>query len=411
MVKFSRHKLSNGLIVLIIPDDSTPFVTVNVTYNVGARDENPERTGFAHLFEHLMFSGSQHAPKFDTPLEQAGASNNAFTSNDLTNYYDIIPRENLDIALWLESDRMAFLNVNARNLEIQRKVVIEEFKERYLNQPYGSAWHHLRALAYKKHPYQWPTIGKNIEQIATASLEDVQTFYKKFYQPNNAIITLAGNVTDDDVPLVEKYFKDLESGDKYERNLPQEPEQKTARRLEVIEQVPIDALYIAFHMPGKNNEGYYECDLISDLLSNGESSRLYLNLVKQKELFSDLSAFILGSFDPGLLVITGKPQDGVSSETAEQAIWDQLEALIQDPPSQDELQKVKNKVEANLTYQLIEPMNQALNLAFFELIGGAELLNEEAERYQKVTLDSLQHWSKKILKKENSNTLWIKSKA
>lgn len=407
MLAFDTFNLDNGLKVIISPDHSTPFVVVNVIYDVGARDEDPKRTGFAHLFEHLMFAGSKHAPSFDKPLERAGATNNAFTSNDVTNYYDIIPRENLETALWLESDRMSFLNVNEKSLEVQRKVVIEEFKERYLNKPYGQAWHELRSMAYHSHPYQWPTIGRTVKEIEEASLEDVQAFYNKFYHPNNAVLTLCGNISMDDKPLIEKWFGSLEAGPSYQRNLPQEKEQTEERRNQVEDNVPIQSVYIAFPMPGRGQDGYYACDLLSDLLSNGKSARLHQELVKQQQTFTEINAFVLGSFDPGLFVITGKPNDNVSQTDAEQAIWEVLEKIKAELPEDKELQKVKNKVEANLIYQLIEPTYQALNLAFFELMGNAEGVNHEHEKYQAVSLKEIESVANQLFKKEKSNTLWI----
>ena len=334
MIEFDRFTLDNGLKVLLHTDETTPFVVVNVTYDVGARDENQNRTGFAHLFEHLMFGGSKHAPSFDKPLELAGATNNAFTSNDVTNYYEVIPRENMETAFWLESDRMSFLNINEKSLSVQRKVVIEEFKERYLNKPYGEAWHYLRDMAYKTHAYQWPTIGKTVDHIEEASLQDVQQFYQRFYHPNNAILTLCGNISLKDRPIIEKWFGDLQQGEPYHRDLPQETEQASARRKKVHADVPVDSIHIGFHMPGRGDDGYYACDLLSDVLSNGKSARLHQNLVKKKNIFSEINAFITGSFDPGLFVITGKPADGVQRDEAEQAIWDQLEELKQIVPKE-----------------------------------------------------------------------------
>ncbi len=409
MLQFKRVQLSNGLTVILNSDEHSPFVVVNVTYNVGAKDEEPNKTGLAHLFEHLMFSGSKNAPHYDKPLEIAGASNNAFTNNDLTNYYVVIPRENIETALWLESDRMSYLNVDQKKFEVQQKVVIEEFKERYLNKPYGTSWHYLRQMAYSTHPYQWPTIGKTIEQIEAFTLEDIKEFYAKYYNPSNAILTLTGKVDESDLPLVEKWFGSLPAGTAYKRNLNSEPKQSEARRLDLYEDVPLNSIYMAFHMPGKNQPGYFECDLLSDILSNGSSSRLYQQLVKKQALFSDLSAYILGSFDPGLFIITGKPHEGVSKPEAESAIWNQLDLLQSEPPSEQELQKVKNKVEANLVYQLIEPLNQAINLAFFELIGDATDLNKEQEKYQAVSLNQLTNQASHLFTKENSNTLWINS--
>lgn len=407
MIQFDRFVLENGLKVIIHEDQSTPFVVVNITYNVGARDENEHRTGFAHLFEHLMFGGSDHAPSFDKPLELAGATNNAFTNTDITNYYDVIPKENLETALWLESDRMQFLTINEKSLEVQRKVVIEEFKERYLNQPYGETWHYLRDLAYKQHPYRWPTIGLTIDHIADATLEDVQNFYHQFYTPNNAILTLAGNITTEEAkPLVEKWFSSLKKGKEYHRTIPPEPKQTEARRMVKEINAPQNSIHIAFHMPAKGKEDYYECDLISDILGNGESARLNQALVKDQKLFSEVSAYILGSFENGLLVISGKPMPETSLEDAENAIWKEIDRLTSEPPSEIEFQKVKNKVESQLIFQLMEPMYKALNLSFSELLGDANEANKEGEYYQNVTLEQFSKSVKQRLVKENSNTLW-----
>ena len=407
MIAFEKFTLSNGLRVIVHEDNSTPFVVVNVTYDVGARDEHENRTGFAHLFEHLMFGGSKHAPIFDQPLELAGATNNAFTNNDITNYYEVIPRENIETALWLESDRMHYLTINENSLAVQKKVVVEEFKERYLNQPYGQTWHYLRDLVYQSHPYKWPTIGLTTSHISEASLEDVQYFYDRFYHASNAILTLAGNITIADAKqLVEKWFGDLPEGSKNERSILPEPTQTEARRKLVEEAIPSNSIHIAFPMPARNEQGYYECDLISDILGNGESARLKQALVKEQQLFSSIDAYILGSFENGLFVIAGKPLEQTSIAEAEQAIWQQIELLFEQPPSKEELQKVQNKVEANLTYQLMEPMYKALNLAFYEIMGNADDVNLEQQRYQAVTKESFLAVAKQLFRKENSNTLW-----
>ena len=407
MIAFNRFTLSNGLRVLVHEDNSTPFVVVNLTYDVGAKDEHPNRTGFAHLFEHLMFGGSQHAPNFDQPLELAGATNNAFTNNDITNYYEVIPRENIETALWLESDRMQYLTINDKSLSIQQMVVIEEFKERYLNKPYGKTWHYLRDLAYTQHPYRWPTIGLTTEHIAEARLSDVKQFYERYYQPSNAVLTLAGNITFEEAKqLATKWFGDLENKHTYRRNLVPEPRQTEARRLEITDEVPADSVHIAFHMPGRNKEGYYECDLISDVLGSGESSRLQQSLVKEKKLFSSVDAYILGSFENGLFIINGRLSNGVNKERAEEEIWKAINEIKEKPPDTKELQKVQNKVEANLTYQLMEPMHKALNLAFYEIMGDANDVNHEAKHYQAVTQDSFEHVAAELFRRENSNTLW-----
>ena len=407
MIQFNRFQLKNGLTVLVHHDDATPFVVVNLTYKVGAKHEDESRTGFAHLFEHLMFGGSKNAPVFDRPLELAGAINNAFTNNDITNYYEMIPKENLEVALWLESDRMNNLLINENSLNVQRKVVIEEFKERYLNKPYGETWHYLRELAYKEHPYKWPTIGKTVQHIEEASLEDVQEFYNRFYSPNNAILTLAGDITEIEAQrLVEKYFGHISATETEKNEILPEPKQQEARTKTVVADVPANCIYMAFHMPARGEENYYECDLISDVLSNGESARLFQHLVKEQQLFSSMNAYILGSFENGLFVITGHLADGVNQEQAEQAIWEQINLLIKNPPTAEELQKVKNKVEANLTYQLMSVMNKALNLAFYEVMGNAEDVNFEQEKYQAVTVESFHKVAQQLFKKENSNTLW-----
>ena len=407
MIAFNRFTLSNGLRVLVHEDNSTPFVVVNLTYDVGAKDEHPNRTGFAHLFEHLMFGGSQHAPNFDQPLELAGATNNAFTNNDITNYYEVIPRENIETALWLESDRMQYLTINDKSLSIQQMVVIEEFKERYLNKPYGKTWHYLRDLAYTQHPYRWPTIGLTTEHIAEARLSDVKQFYERYYQPSNAVLTLAGNITFEEAKqLATKWFGDLENKHTYRRNLVPEPRQTEARRLEITDEVPADSVHIAFHMPARNKQGYYECDLISDVLGSGESSRLQQSLVKEKKLFSSVDAYILGSFENGLFIINGRLSNGVNKERAEEEIWKAINEIKEKPSGTKELQKVQNKVEANLTYQLMEPMHKALNLAFYEIMGDANDVNHEAKHYQAVTQDSFEHVAAELFRRENSNTLW-----
>lgn len=407
MIAFNRFTLSNGLRVLVHEDNSTPFVVVNLTYDVGAKDEHPNRTGFAHLFEHLMFGGSQHAPNFDQPLELAGATNNAFTNNDITNYYEVIPRENIETALWLESDRMQYLTINDKSLSIQQMVVIEEFKERYLNKPYGKTWHYLRDLAYTQHPYRWPTIGLTTEHIAEARLSDVKQFYERYYQPSNAVLTLAGNITFEEAKqLATKWFGDLENKHTYRRDLVPEPRQTEARRLEITDEVPADSVHIAFHMPARNKQGYYECDLISDVLGSGESSRLQQSLVKEKKLFSSVDAYILGSFENGLFIINGRLSNGVNKERAEEEIWNAVNEIKEKPPGAKELQKVQNKVEANLTYQLMEPMHKALNLAFYEIMGDANDVNHEAKHYQAVTQDSFEHVAAELFRRENSNTLW-----
>ncbi len=405
MINFKKFTLANGLRVIVHEDKTTPFVVVNIMYDVGARDEDPCRTGFAHLFEHLMFGGSKNAPEFDRPLELAGAKNNAFTSNDVTNYYDVVPRENLETALWLESDRMKFLDINERTLAVQQKVVIEEFKEHYLNPPYGKVWHLLRDTAYKTHPYRWPTIGLNTEHIAEASLEDVQDFYHKHYNPNQAVLVLTGNISLSDAEtLSEKWFGSLTNTGSYTRNLPKENEQITERRITQKANVPLDALYMAFPMVNRTDRNYHRFDLLSDVLSNGKSSRLHLSLVKEQRLFSNINAYITGSIDNGLFIIEGKVMKGTGIERAEKAVWDELEK-VKTGITAKEAEKVKNKVEANLTYNRMSNMNKAVDLAFFELLGDACLINDEMEKYAEVSLDDMQNIAAKDLVSSKANII------
>jgi len=406
MVKFNRFTLDNGLRVIVHEDHTTPMAVLNILYDVGARDEDPDKTGFAHLFEHLMFGGSVNIPVYDEPLQRVGGENNAFTTNDITNYYITLPAANIETAFWLESDRMLSLAFSKKSLEVQRNVVIEEFKQRYLNQPYGDVWLKLRPLVYKKHPYQWATIGKEIKHIEDAQIEDVKSFFKKHYNPQNAIMVVGGDVTTEQAKqLAEKWFAPIPAGEKYQRNLPQEPEQKEESRLTVAGKVPLNDVYIAFHMPGRLDEGYYEADLISDILSRGNSSRLYKTLVKDKQLFSEIHAYNMGSFDKGMFVVEGKPLENVSIETAEAAIWEELEIIKRELVANDELTKVKNKTESTMVFSEMSLLDKAMNLAQFELFGDAESLNRETDKYLAVTAEQIQKQAQKIFRKENSSTL------
>ncbi|WP_426667977.1 M16 family metallopeptidase [Mucilaginibacter sp. McL0603] len=406
MVKFNRFTLDNGLRVIVHEDHTTPMAVLNIIYDVGARDENPDQTGFAHLFEHLMFGGSVNIPQYDEPLQRVGGENNAFTSNDITNYYITLPSANIETAFWLESDRMLNLAFSEKSLEVQRNVVIEEFKQRYLNQPYGDVWLRLRPLVYKKHPYQWATIGKEIKHIEDARIADVKAFFKKHYNPQNAVMVIGGNIsTEQAKQLAEKWFGPIPAGEKYHRSLPQEPVQKEARRETVTAKVPLNDVYIAFHMPGRLDEGYYEIDLISDILSRGNSSRLHRTLVKDKQLFSEIHAYNMGSFDSGMFVIEGKPLENVSIEAAEAAIWEELELLKKQQIPADELTKVKNKTESTMVFSEMSLLDKAMNLAQFELLGDAGKFNHETERYLAVTAQQIQKQANAIFRKENSSTL------
>lgn len=409
MIQFEKFTLVNGLKVLVHTDENTPMVAVNVLYNVGARDEDINRTGFAHLFEHLMFGGSINIPVYDEPLQMAGGENNAYTTNDITNYYIQLPLENIETAFWLESDRMKSLAFSPNSLEVQRKVVCEEFKEHYINKPYGDAWKHLRQLAYKVHPYQWMTIGKELKHIEEAQLEDVKHFFFKHYRPNQAILCVAGKVTLDQVKMLsEKWFGDIETGEAYKRSLPQEPAQKEARFESITADVPLNALYKAWHIQGRLHPDYYATDLITEIMGNGLASRLHLALVKEQKLFSNINCYHTGSLDPGLLVIEGKLVEGKTLDEANEAIEAQLKLLVEKGVQQEELEKAKNKIEAMIVFEDMSLLSRANNLAFYELLGDAQLMNSEWDRYNAVTADKLQAVANSIFHQNNSNTLFYK---
>lgn len=406
MIKYNRFILKNGLRVLVHESPETPMAVVNVLYDVGARDEDPEQTGFAHLFEHLMFGGSINIPQYDKPLQLVGGENNAFTSNDITNYYITLPAVNIETAFWLESDRMLSLAFSEKSLEVQRNVVCEEFKQRYLNQPYGDVWLKLRPLAYKNHPYRWATIGKELKHIEDAKIEDVRAFFKKHYNPKNAILVVAGDVKTNVIQaLAEKWFEPIPAGEAYFRNLPIEPKQLEARREVVQADVPANSIYIAFHMPSRTDQGYYVADLVSDLLALGQSSRLYRRLLKDQEIFSDINAYITGSIDAGLFVVEGKPLPGVSMEFAEESLWTELQKMALENVLEYELEKVKHKAESTTVFSEMSVLNKAMNLAYFELLGDPELINKEIESYSAVTLDDIRNFSKDLFRKDNSSTL------
>ncbi len=406
MVQFERFTLDNGLRILVHEDHTTPMAVVNVLYDVGARDEQPHQTGFAHLFEHLMFGGSVNIPVYDEPLQRVGGENNAFTSNDITNYYITLPSANLETAFWLESDRMLNLAFSEKSLEVQRNVVAEEFKQRYLNQPYGDVWLRLRPLVYRQHPYQWATIGKELSHIEDAKIEDVKAFFAKHYNPQNAIMVVGGNISTGQVKaLAEKWFGSIPAGERYNRRLPQEPEQQEERRETVTAKVPLNDVYIAFQMPGRTDSAYYAIDLLSDILSRGHSSRLYESLVKEKQLFSEIHAYMTGSLDKGMFVIEGKPLETVSIAQAEAAVWQELEQLQSEQVTDAELTKVKNKTESTMVFSEMGLLDKAMNLAYFELLGDAALLNHETGHYLAVTAAQIQQQAQQLFRKTNSSTL------
>lgn len=406
MIQFEKFTLSNGLRVIVHEDHSTPMAVLNVMYDVGARDEDPNKTGFAHLFEHLMFGGSINIEDFETPLQMAGGENNAYTSNDVTNYYIQLPAENLETAFWLESDRMLSLAFSEKSLEVQRKVVIEEFKEHYINKPYGDVWFKLREMAYKKHPYRWMTIGKELSHIENASLQDVKDFFFKHYTPINAIMVVAGHVKPEQVrQLAEKWFGDIPSGQKYIHQIPAEPEQTESRSMDVKANVPLDAIYKVWHMDNRLDHGYYVADLITEVLGGGGSSRLYQQLVKEKKLFSQIECYHFGTVDKGLLAIEGKLVKGVKMEDAEAAINEELEKLTKGGISEKELTKIKNKTEATLAFEDMSVLTRANNLAFYELLGDVNLFNQDRDKYFSVTGEDILKYSQKIFNPNNCSTL------
>lgn len=411
MIPFQSFTLDNGLRVIVHEDHTVQIAVMNILYDVGSRDEDPNKTGFAHLFEHLMFGGSANIPSYDEPLQNVGGENNAFTNTDITNYYLTVPASNLETGFWLESDRMLSLSFDPNVLEVQRKVVIEEFKQRYYNQPYGDVWLKLRPLAYQVHPYQWATIGKEISHIENATLTDVKDFFFRHYIPSNAILVVAGNVTLSQVKtLSEKWFGPIPSGRKMTRKLAQEPAQKEKRILNVEADVPANAFYKTFHMPGRFHEDFYAIDLMGDILSRGHSSRMYQQLVKEKEVFTSISSFSMGTIDPGLLVVSGRIREGIELEKAEAEVDDLLSKFVREGARPEELEKVKNQAEATLEFDKVEVMNRAMNLAFADLSGDADLVNKEGDKIKKVSLTDIKRVAEDILQEKNSSVVFYRSR-
>ncbi len=410
MVPFEAATLSNGLRVVVHRDTGTPLVAVNVLYRVGARDEHPSRTGLAHLFEHLMFGGSAHVPDFDSAIQLAGGENNAFTNADATNYYDTLPASNLEVALWLESDRMCCLELREEVLEVQRRIVIEEFKEANFGEPYGDAWHHLLGLAWETHPYRWPTIGLAPAHLEAITLEDIRGFYHKYYRPANATLVIAGNVrTEEALQLAEKWFGDIPSGPPPARSLPQEVP-KGPRRGEVFGRARVDALFLAWHMPARDHPDYHAVDLISDLLDNGPSARLYRRLMKERQLASHIDCYLSSHLGPGLFVIEARPASGVAVDALEEAIRAEVRRLCAEPPAARELQKVKHKAEANLLFGEIQILHKALNLAFFDMLGDVSLIQREHLNYRRVEAADIQRVAQQLFRPENEVVLYYRAR-
>lgn len=409
MIAFKKFELENGLQVIVHEDPTVQIAVMNIVYDVGSRDEREDKTGFAHLFEHLMFGGSVNIPSYDEPLQLVGGENNAFTNTDITNYYLTVPAANIETGFWLESDRMLSLSFDPQVLEVQRKVVIEEFKQRYLNQPYGDVWLKLRPLAYQKHPYKWATIGKEISHIENATMQDVKDFFFTHYVPSNAVLVVAGNVTVDQIKkLSEKWFGPI-AGKKRERKLPVEPKQNQKRFLEVSANVPANALYKSYHMSGRFHSDYYASDLLSDVLTGGHSSRFHQKLVKEKEIFTSISSFVTGSIDPGLFVVSGRVNEGIKPEDAEAEVNELIAKFLKEGPTNDELLKVKNQAYATQEFGEVEVINRAMNLAFCALSGDANLVNEEREKIEATTAQDICSVAEDILKEENASVMYYRS--
>ena len=411
MIPYRRKTLANGLTVLANRDRQSKLAAVNILYKVGARNENPGRTGFAHLFEHLMFRGTRSVENFDLPVQMASGDNNAFTNNDYTDFYMTLPAANIETALWLESDRIEGLDITPEKLGTEKKVVIEEYRQRYLNQPYGDQTLLLRALAYKTHPYRWAAIGLTPDHIAQATLDDVREFYRTHYHPSNAILSMSADIEEERMlALAEKWFGDLPDRPAAPCPIPQEPPQTEARREEVQRDVPATTVTVAYPMGGRLSPDFYTADLVSDLLSGGDSSRLYTRLVKQRRLLSSVNAYITGDLDPGLFIFKGQLLPQTTPEQAEEAFREEIETLCRIPAEAREMQKVKNKFEANTLFGELNVMNKAMNLGFYEMLGDAELANREVDAYGAVTADSILDFSRRTFRPERSSTLIYRAK-
>lgn len=401
MVNYTEGVLENGLRVFIQPDFLTPMVSLNIAYDVGSKDEHKDKTGFAHLFEHLMFSGSKNAPDFDTPLQSAGGTNNAFTSVDVTNYYVQVPKANIETALWLESDRMKMLAFSEKGLEVQRKVVVEEFAQRYLNVPYGDFYLELRPSVYNENNgYNWPTIGKKVEHITDATMDDVKSFFGKYYRPNNAVICLSGPIDfEEGMALVKRWFADIEPGDIPKRDYKSFELINAPSDLILEREVPLDAFYKVYTMPGKRSNDYYKYDLVSDVLSRGDSSRFAAEITTQNDLFADLNAYVTGDWEHGLFLVGGKLNEGVSQADAEDCVERSIQKMLKEGIADTELEKLSNAIVSQHAFQNISGLNRAMLICLGAILGDANLVNTEADFYTKVTKDEIL---------ESANELFVK---
>jgi zinc protease len=411
MISYEKMILQNGLTVLMHEDKNTPIASISVLYKVGSRDEHPEKTGFAHLFEHLMFGGSVNIPDYDGVMQRAGGENNAYTNHDYTHFFTTLPAINIETALWLESDRMLELMLQKEVLDVQKKVVVEEFYETCLNLPYGDVWHELSALNYEKHPYKWPTIGVHPSHIEKANLTDVKKFYNKYYHPGNAILVIAGPISIKRMKeLAMKWFNDIPSGKTIKKNYSSEPPKKEARHKQSQAEVPVDAIYMTFPCPARADKAFYAVDLLSDIFSNGPSSRLIHRLTRENKYFNQIDCYVTGDFDPGLIVFEGRPTEKISLQDAEEIISKEINDLKNQLIESAELQKWKNKAESTLVLSEMGIQSKSMNLGFFEALGNADLMNAESEIYQSLTAEEIQQAAKVWLRDDQKSVLTYKGK-
>lgn len=411
MISYEKLVLQNGLTVLMHEDKNTPIASISVLYKVGSRDEHPEKTGFAHLFEHLMFGGSINIPDYDGVMQRAGGENNAYTNHDYTHFFTTLPAINIETALWLESDRMLELMLQKEVLDVQKKVVVEEFYETCLNLPYGDVWHELSALNYEKHPYKWPTIGVHPSHIEKANLTDVKKFYNKYYHPGNAILVIAGPISIKRMKeLAMKWFNDIPSGKTIKKNYSSEPLKKEARHKQSQAEVPVDAIYMTFPCPARADKAFYSVDLLSDIFSNGPSSRLIHRLTRENKYFNQIDCYVTGDFDPGLIVFEGRPTEKISLRDAEEIISKEINDLKNQLIESAELQKWKNKAESTLVLSEMGIQSKSMNLGFFEALGNADLMNAESKIYQSLTAEEIQQAAKEWLRDDQKSVLTYKGK-
>ena len=411
MVNYRKHILDNGLTVLTHEAWDTPMATVNVLYGVGSRNENPQRTGFAHLFEHLMFGGTKRVPDYDLVVSSLGGDNNAFTNCDYTDYYVTVPADGLETALMLELDRMQGLELTPKALEVQQKVVTEEYHQRYMNQPYGDVWLLLRPLCYKVYPYRWATIGADIRHVSEATLDDVRAFHERWYRPENAIMAVAAPMTHEAMLNAVLSVQCSVFGEqRYQPSrqhitLNTEPLQTAPRYLHVKRNVPASMVYLAWPMCDHSDPLFRACDLVSDILGNGNSSRLYDRLVRREGLFSSVDACITGDAGPGLMVLSGKLADGVSLDQGADALRREVRLLADEGPTEYELQKVQNKYENTFVYSQYKAADRALSLCYYTWLGDTDLVNREPQEYRRVTVDDIRRAAREVFRQERENRL------